>query len=224
LFRSGIEPGEIGARTERFARDVSPVTDEALLAIYQGQQGHAWMRNIFDGFEGLLVRAGMYQQLPRPPAICFFDVTGYTRLTEERGDAEAADLADRVARLIQRPSAEHGGKAIKWLGDGIMFHFRDPGQAVLAALEMLDAVAAGGLAQGHIGIHSGPVFFQEGDYFGRTVNGAARIADHAVRGQVLVSQEVVDASGGVAVSYDSIGPVELKGLLEPIELYAATKA
>lgn len=53
--------------------------------------------------------------------------------------------------------------------------------------------------------------FQEGDYFGRTVNIAARIADYAWLGEVLVSQEVVDASDGAGVTFREIGPIELKG-------------
>ena len=48
-----------------------------------------------------------------------------------------------------------------------MFYFRDPGQGVLAALEMLDSLAAAGLPPAHVGLHAGPVLFQEGDYFGR---------------------------------------------------------
>ncbi|HEX4897716.1 MAG TPA: adenylate cyclase regulatory domain-containing protein [Candidatus Limnocylindrales bacterium] len=223
LFRAGIPAEEIGQRTERFAADIGDVTDEALVAIYHGQQGHAWMRNIFEGFEGLLTRAGMHAGLERPPAICFFDLTGYSRLTEERGDEAAAELAGRMARLVQRASTEHGGTAIKWLGDGVMFHFREPGEGVIAALEMLDSVAQEGLPPAHVGLHAGPVLFQEGDYFGRTVNGAARIADRARQGQVLVSQEVVGASDLPGVEFRLIGPVELKGLLEPLILYQATR-
>ena len=224
LFRSGVSAAEVGARTERFATDTGPVTDDMLIALYHGQQAHAWMRNILEGFEGVLARAGVYTRLDRPPAICFFDLTGYSRLTEERGDEAAADLAARVARLVQRVSVAHGGKAVKWLGDGVMFHFREPGPAVLAALDMRDGVATDRLPSAHIGIHAGPVLFQEGDYFGRTVNAASRIADHAGRDQVLVSREVVDAAGVDGVAYDAIGPVELKGLLAPLELYAVRRA
>jgi adenylate cyclase len=224
LFLAGIPAAEIGQRTERFAADIGDVTDDALVAIYHGQQGHAWMRNIFEGFEGLLTRAGMHTRLERPPAICFFDITGYSRLTEERGDEAAAELAGRMARLVQRASTEHGGKAIKWLGDGVMFHFGDPGEGVIAALEMLDSVTREGLPPAHVGLHAGPVLFQEGDYFGRTVNGAARIADHARQGQVLVSQEVVDAADLPGVEFELIGPVELKGLLEPLVLYKTRRS
>mgnify|MGYP003693572051 CR=1 FL=1 len=75
-----------------------------------------------------------------------------------------------------------------------------------------------GLPPAHVGIHAGPVVFQEGDYFGRTVNIAARIAEYARPGEVLVSQEVVDATDLDGVGVTAIGPVELKGVSEPLSL------
>jgi adenylate cyclase len=72
-----------------------------------------------------------------------------------------------------------------------------------------------------VGLHAGPVLFQEGDYFGRTVNLAARIADYARQGEVLVSQDVVDASLESGLGFREIGPVELKGIPEPIPLHIA---
>ncbi len=137
----------------------------------------------------------IHSRLERVPAMCFFDLTGYTRLTEERGDEVAADLARSLASLVQKNSVQYGGKAVKFLGDGVMFHFPEPGKGVLAALDMVEAAVSVGLPPAHVGLHAGPVLFQEGDYFGRTVNISARIADYARPGEVLVSQEVVDASG-----------------------------
>ena len=67
---------------------------------------------------------------------------------------------------------------------------------MVAALEMVDGVAAAGLPPAHVGLHAGPVLFQEGDYFGQTVNVASRIADYARPGEVLVTREVVDAAHG----------------------------
>src|SRR5207344_2335494 len=119
------------------------------------------------------------------------DLTGYTRFTAERGDKAAAELAETLRRLVQRTSVEHGGRPVKWLGDGVMFHFRDPGPAVVAALEMIDGIATAGLPPAHVGLHAGPVLFQDGDYFGRTVNVASRIAGYARPGEVVVSQAVV---------------------------------
>ncbi len=76
--------------------------------------------------------------------MCFLDLTGYTRLTEERGDEAAAELAETLAALVRRLSQEHGGRPVKWLGDGVMFYFQDPAEGVLAALDMVEGVATAG--------------------------------------------------------------------------------
>ena len=102
-----------------------------------------------------------------------------------------------------------------------MFYFPDPGAGVVAALAMVEAVTREGLPQAHVGLHAGPVVFQEGDFYGQTVNIAARIGDYARPGEVLVSQEVVDASDAVLISFRDIGPVELKGVAGVVRLYAA---
>jgi len=156
-----------------------------------------------------------------PPAVCFLDIAGYTRPTEEGGDEAAADLAERLAILVRRCSQQHGGQPVKWLGDGVMFFFPDPGQGVVAALDMVEGVATEGLPPARVGIHAGPVVFQEGDYFGRTVNVAARIAEYARPGEVLVSQEVVDAAKGTPVTFTETGPVELKGVSGTLRLHSA---
>jgi adenylate cyclase len=199
------------------------VTDSALLAIWHAQQAQAWTTNIIGGFEKALTDAGLLKPVSRPPAICFLDITGYTRLTYERGDEAAADLAEGLGRLVTRTAAEHGGRPVKWLGDGVMLYFRDPGPGVLAALDMVDGVSAAALPPAHVGIHSGPVLFQQGDYFGQTVNLASRIADYARPGEVLVTQEVVDASDAGA-SFREIGHVELKGITGALRLFAAARA
>ena len=105
-----------------------------------------------------------------------------------------------------------------------MFHFREPGPGVLAALEMVEEAAKADLPPAHVGLHAGPVLYQEGDYYGRTVNAASRIADYARQGEVLVSQEVVDASAGAGVTFDDIGNVELKGLAGAMRLHVARRA
>jgi adenylate cyclase len=203
---------------------INMASQEALLAIWNAQQAQTWTTNIVSGFEYLLKREGLYHPQERPPAICFLDVTGYTRLTQERGDHAAADLAESLARLVQRSSADHAGRAVKWLGDGVMFYFRDPGNGVLAALEMVDGVVAAGLPPAHVGLHAGPVVMQEGDYFGQTVNVAARIAEYARPGEVLVSEAVVQAARARHLAFDDIGNVELKGVTGTVHLAAARRS
>jgi adenylate cyclase len=203
------------------ADELSPLSEQSVLAMYHAQQARAWTANIIEGFEAMMAKAGIRSRLERLPAICFLDITGYTRLTEELGDDAAADLAANVHRLVQRGSVRHGGKPIKWLGDGVMLQFDDPGPGVRAALEIVEELAADGLPPTHVGLHAGPVLFQEGDYFGQTVNLSARIADYARPGEVLVSRAVAEACGAEAVAFDDIGPVELKGVSAAIHLLRA---
>jgi len=105
----------------------------------------------------------------------------------------------------------------------VMFYFPNPGDGVLAALDMVEGVAAHDLPPARVGIHAGPVVFQEGDYFGRTVNIAARIAEYARPGEVLVTQEVVDAADLDGVGLTAIGPVELKGVSQPLSLLSVRR-
>jgi adenylate cyclase len=223
LLASGMTEREVLEAQADLGSQMAPLREQAVLATYHGQQEHAWIQGFVEHVEGALERAGLYRRLDRPPAVCFLDISGYTRLTEERGDEAAADLAARMAGLVRRSSQEHEGTPVKWLGDGVMFYFREPGDAVLAALEMVAVVGRHGLPPAHVGVHAGPVVFQEGDYFGRTVNGAARIAEYARPGEVLVSQEVVDAADGGPVAFTEVGPVELKGVSGPLRLYAARR-
>jgi class 3 adenylate cyclase len=223
LLESGMTEGEMLQAQADLGSEMTPLIEQVLLAIYHGQQEHAWNQVFVEHVEGALEAAGLYRRLDRPPAVCFLDITGYTRLTEERGDAAAADLAARLATLVRQCSQAQGGTPVKWLGDGVMFYFREPEAAVLAALEMVEVVGRQGLPPAHVGIHAGPVIFQDGDYFGRTVNLAARIAEYARPGEVLVSQEVVDAADAAPVSFVEIGPVELKGVPGTLRLHIARR-
>jgi adenylate cyclase len=200
---------------------MSVLTERAMVGMYHLQQAQAWGSNIIEGLELMLAAAGLHSRLDHPPAMCFLDITGYTKLTQERGDAAAADLAERLGGLVKRTSVKYGGRPVKWLGDGVMLHFPNPGPGVVAALEMVVGVAEAGLPPAHVGLRAGPVIFQEGDYYGQTVNVASRIAEYARPGEVLVSQEVVDAAGAVRVDFREIGPIELKGVSSAMRLHAA---
>lgn len=219
---AGDGPDEVAA--EEFAARSTPLAEQAVLGLYHAQQARAWTANFIEAFEAMMAKAGVHSRLERPPAICFLDITGYTRLTQERGDEAAAELATTLARLVQRGSVSHGGKPIKWLGDGVMFYFRDPGPGVRAALEMVDELAAAGLPPAHVGLHAGPVLSQQGDYFGQTVNLSARIAEYARPGEVLVSQAVADASHEEDIGFRDIGPAELKGVSGSMRLLRADLA
>jgi adenylate cyclase len=218
---SGLSEAEMLEATNEWGEEFASLTEQAFLAIYHANQEHAWTAGLIEEVEDALERAGLRTRVTTLPAICFLDVTGYTRLTEERGDEAAAALIEQLTPLVTRASDRHGGKVVKLLGDGVMFHFREPEGAVLAAFEMLEAISHANLPPAHVGVHAGPVVFQGGDYFGRTVNLAARIAERAGPGQVLVTDEVAKAVDLGHVTFDEIGPVVLKGVSKPVRLHSA---
>jgi DNA-binding transcriptional MerR regulator len=122
---AGKRPDEIlGAD---FGDRMSVLTERAVVAMYHLQQTRAWTANIIEGLEVMLAEAGLHTRVDHPPAMCFLDISGYTRLTQERGDAAAADLAEQLGRVVQRTSIKYGGRAVKWLGDGVMLTSRTPG-------------------------------------------------------------------------------------------------
>jgi adenylate cyclase len=201
-----------------------PLVDPMLLAIYRRQQELNWTEGLVERIENELEAAGVLGRPGRVPAMCFLDLVGYTQVTEERGDAAAAGLAETLALLVGRSAREHGGVPVKWLGDGVMVYFREPAGAVRSALELVEEIPEAGLPPAHVGVAAGPVVVQGGDYFGRTVNLAARIAAHAGAGQVLVSQSVAESAPPAGVALVELGELRLKGFARPVRLLEARRA
>jgi class 3 adenylate cyclase len=233
LFESEIE-GRLrsAGMTERQLMDLGNAFGEralsaleaALIAVYRRHREHVWIEHSTNHAEVALHQAGLRERAPRQHVICFVDLTGYTRVTEQRGDEAAARLAGELASLVEDLSSRRDGRPIRWLGDGGMFLFRDSEAAVLAAMEMVDGARGIGLPPTHIGIHRGAVIFQDGDVYGRTVNVASRIASQAAAGQVLVSADVKDGVRTDAVRFESRGEFSLKNVADPVELFEAFRA
>jgi adenylate cyclase len=206
------------------AADFLPLVDQALTGIYRRQQELIWTEHQVLNVEAALEEAGAIARPERLPAMCFLDLAGYTRLTEERGDQAAAELAGTLAVLVERSSRVHGGTPVKWLGDGVMLHFRDPAGAVEASLAMVGQVPEAGLPPAHVGVAAGPVVVQGGDYFGRTVNLASRVAARAGAGQVLVTATVAEAPSPDGVTYADLGELRLKGFANPVRVLEARRS
>jgi adenylate cyclase len=221
LRESGMTERELIEFGTDFGNCVSAALERALVMVYRRHRAHAWTEHSVNHVEAALEAEGIESHVPQPPAICFVDLTGYTRLTEERGDRFAADVAAQLASLVKDLSRRRGGNPIRWLGDGGMFHFRDPARAVEAGLDMVEQSPAIGLPPAHIGIHAGPVIFQDGDVYGRTVNIASRLASVAQAGEVVVSEEVVRRADGF--TFHEMRPVTLKGLAAPMHLFRAAR-
>ena len=223
LASSGDQPTAM-TRAAELGVAFEPLVDPMLLAIYRRQQELNWTEGLVERIENELEAAGVQGRPGRVPAMCFLDLVGYTQLTEERGDAAAAGLAETLALLVGRSALEHGGVPVKWLGDGVMVHYRKPAGAVRSALQLVEDIPEAGLPPAHVGVAAGPVVVQGGDYFGRTVNLAARIASRAGPGQVLVSQSVAESAPPAGVALVELGELRLKGFARPVRLLEARRA
>ncbi|MFL5981642.1 MAG: YHS domain-containing protein [Gaiellaceae bacterium] len=178
----------------------------------------------FEHVETALEEAGVRQRSPRGiEAAAFADLSGYTRLTEEGGDDEAARVSLTLAQLVNEIAADHRGAVVKMLGDGVHFHFRDPGDAVRASLEIVETVRPRGLPPAHVGVNAGPMIYDEGDYFGRTVNIAARIAAQASADRVFVGEDLVRGVEPAGFRVRELGQFDLKGIAQPVTIYEALR-
>lgn len=129
-------------------------------------------------------------------AILFTDLVGFSSWALEAGDAAAVRLLREVAEAIEPPVAARQGEVVKRLGDGLMAAFWDAPDAVEAAFESSERIASvevgGYRPRLRTGIHLGRPRKLGGDYFGVDVNIAARLADAAKPGEVLVSERVLE--------------------------------
>jgi adenylate cyclase len=105
-----------------------------------------------------------------------------------------------------------------------MFHFSDSGRAIRSALDLVEQTERAIAVPARIGINAGTVIAQEGDYFGRTVNIAARIADYARPREVLVSEDARRSASVADVEFELIGDVPLKGVSNAVRLHKASRA
>ncbi|HYK96255.1 MAG TPA: adenylate/guanylate cyclase domain-containing protein [Candidatus Dormibacteraeota bacterium] len=153
-----------------------------------------------------------------PPAVAFVDVSGYTRLTVDRGDEYGARTSVRLGELADAVVRRRGGRVVKLLGDGVLMLFEAPCVAVEAVVELTRSMVKAGLPAAHAGIHAGPVVERDGDVFGSTVNVASRIANHAPAGTILASQPVVLGCPEHEDRFEPLGSVAISGLVDPMML------
>ncbi len=171
--------------------------------------------------------------------ILFTDIKGFTKITEEQGEAYSNSLRQHhdelVVPVIER---DGGGRVIKHIGDSVMAVFSEPSTAVARAIEVQEKLLQFNQAHPELadidvrmGLHTGQVTTEDnvsGDVFGRHVNRAARVEALADGGQVLVTYSVFDSARGwlnekseTPVAWEKHGRYELKGIAEPIEIYEA---
>jgi class 3 adenylate cyclase/pimeloyl-ACP methyl ester carboxylesterase len=162
-------------------------------------------------------------QLPEGTAIILFaDIVDSTALTEQLGDAVFRARASRLDAAMRSGIRECGGTPVegKVMGDGVMAVFSAARQAIDAAFRCRAAADGTGLAL-HLGIHAGDVTREGANVYGGAVNVASRICGLSVPDEILVSATVRDlARTSAAAAFDDRGEHQLKGIAEPVRVYA----
>ena len=155
-------------------------------------------------------------------SVLFTDIVGSTELAQRLGDDIAFELINTHDAIVRGAVAEHDGKVIKHTGDGIMAVFISPVRAVKAACMIQSAVAALKPEDGRpdfqvrIGAAAGEPIERDNDFFGSTVNLAARLCAHAEPGKVLVTNGIAELCLGKGMKFADIQRAELKGFDEPV--------
>ncbi len=149
--------------------------------------------------------------------ICFIDLTGFTRFTEEEGDAEAFSVIERFTETVEATLPPDAG-IVKTIGDEVMVVSPDPVSLVEWAVGFLALFTD--RPKPRAGIHFGAAVFRDGDYFGSQVNLTHRVVNRALGGEVLITDVVREAiEGHPDLGTDPLGEVALKGFPLPTPLF-----
>jgi adenylate cyclase len=150
----------------------------------------------------------------------FADISGYSRLAEVGGDEAAAELALRFASEVSWLAAEHGAEVVKHIGDAVMLRAEAAAEIVTLGLRLNGGET--GLPPIHAGVNTGFAIRRGGDWWGTTVNVAARVAAAAERGQLLITEATRSAAAELGPArLEGLGMLRLKNISSPVRVYAA---
>jgi adenylate cyclase len=154
--------------------------------------------------------------------LCFIDLTGFTRYTEEEGDIEALDVVENFVATVES-TLPREATIVKTIGDEVMVVSPDAASLTEWAVDFLGRFPQ--RPQPRVGIHCGEAVYRDGDYFGSQVNLAHRVVNRALAGEVLVTDRVAETIEGRAhLVLEPIGQVTLKGFPAPTDLFVVRAA
>jgi class 3 adenylate cyclase/YHS domain-containing protein len=152
----------------------------------------------------------------------FADIAGFTALTEAHGDEQAVELVEEFAAAVQAQLPPVEGEHVKTVGDALMLRVPDPGEAIRLGLWITRNAMSGHQAPSvRVGGNHGSAVERGGDYFGATINVAARVSALAGGGEVLLTGHTAALAPDLeGVVYESRGRQVLRNVAEPVEIFA----
>ncbi len=161
----------------------------------------------------------------RTQTFLFADLAGFTAVTEAHGDEEAAQLASDFFERVRELLPEYEGEEIKTIGDAVLLRCEDATAAVELGLRLVEEIGTKPQSPVlRVGMHTGSAVERGGDWFGATVNLAARVSALAGGQEVLLTEATRDAAGKPAgIEFRHHGLQHFKHVNQRVEVYRAAR-
>ena len=216
------EPGDteldVAHRYEAIAAALLPQVDRMVGGVVRLHLADVVRREAVGHVERVTGRASGAREI----AVAFVDLAGFTALSDRAGTEEAHAVATRFESFVGR-HVEAPVQLVKVLGDGAMLVCAEPADLLESVLGLADGHDEADLPLVHAGVAVGTAVRSGGDWYGRTVNLAARLCGAAPAGEVLVTEELRTAAGGRA-GFEDAGKLRLKGFDAPVQVLRAVAA
>ncbi len=221
LIRDAVPELEMAEEMGDLAGDILPLAAPLTEYLHTRYLRYFLEQDVVGHMESELGAGSASQVHHIPVTLCFSDLTGFTRYTEEEGDLEALDVVERFLETVEATLPPEA-TVVKTIGDEVMVVSPEPAALTGWAIGFLERFDE--RPRPRVGIHYGQAVYRDGDYFGTHVNLTHRVVERAQAGEVLVTDTVMAALEGRGLACDAIGEVTLKGFPEPTALFVARAA
>jgi adenylate cyclase len=221
MIRDGVPELQMATEMGELASDILPVAAPLTEYLHTRYLRFFLEQDVVGHMESEL--GGAAPDLGQVPVtLCFIDLTGFTRYTEEEGDLEALDVVENFVATVEA-TLPREATIVKTIGDEVMVVSPEPASLCEWAVDLLARLPE--RPQPRVAIHCGEAVYRDGDYFGTHVNLAHRVVNRAHAGEVMVTDRVVAAiEGRDGLAFEPIGEVNLKGFPAPTPLYLVRAA
>jgi adenylate cyclase len=220
LIRDGVPELEMAGEMGELAGDILPLASPLIDYLHTRYLSFFLEQDVIGHMESELDAKSDLGQVP--VTLCFIDLTGFTRYTEEEGDLEALDVVENFVETVEATLPPEA-TIVKTIGDEVMVVSPEPASLTEWAVDLLARLPE--RPQPRVGIHCANAVYRDGDYFGTHVNLAHRVVSRAQAGEVLVTDRVTDAiREREGLAFEPIGEVTLKGFPEPTPLFVVRAA
>jgi adenylate cyclase len=220
LIRDGVPELEMAEEMGELAGDILPLASPLIDYLHSRYLSFFLEQDVIGHMESELDASSELGLVP--VTLCFIDLTGFTRYTEEEGDLEALDVVENFVETVEATLPPEA-TIVKTIGDEVMVVSPEAASLTEWAVGLLARLPE--RPQPRVGIHCAKAVYRDGDYFGTHVNLAHRVVSRAQAGEVLVTDRVIEAiRDREGLTFDPIGEVSLKGFPAPTSLFLVRSA